>query len=138
VTRDEHKKNHARTIYAEFLERNGREKEAQRVLELASSYTFANEPLGRKLWDEGRHEEALEKYIRLAAGAPGYRKYIKLDSLYATVHSEPNDLESRIAALRIVTGTPVTDREFVDIRGMRHSISGLSGSKVVITAFSPT
>ena len=112
--------------------------EAAKVFELASSYTFANEPLGRRLWEEGKHEEALEKYIFLSAGAPGYRKYIKLDSLYATVHPEPNDLETKIAALRIVDGPAVPDREFVDIRGMKHSIAGYGGTKLVITAFSPT
>jgi tetratricopeptide (TPR) repeat protein len=138
VTRDEHRKNHARTIYAEFLEADGREDEAIEVLELASSYTFANAPLGSRLWDEEKYEEALAKYIYLAAGAPGYRKYIKLDSLYATVHPEPNDLDARVAALRIVDGPQVPDREFVDIRGMSHSIAGYRGSKVVITAFSPT
>ncbi len=138
VTHDEHRKNHARTIYAEFLEAGGREEESAEVLELASSYTFANAPLGRRLWEEEKNEEALEKYIYLAAGAPGYRKYIKLDSLYATIHPEPNDLEARIAALRVVKGTQVPDREFVDIRGMRHSIAGYRGRKLVITAFSPT
>lgn len=138
VTRDEHRKNHARTIYAEFLEAQGREEEAFAELELASSYTFANATLGRIFWDEGKQEEALERYIYLAAGAPGYRKYIKLDSLYAVVNSEPNDLEVKIAALRIVNGPQVPDRAFVDIRGMRHSIAGYRGTKLVITAFSPT
>ncbi len=138
VTDDEHRKNHARTIYAEFLEAGERGEEAAAVLELASSYTFANAPLGRMLWDEGNREEALEKYISLSAGAPGYRKYIKLDSLYAIVHPEPNDLESRIAELRIIDGPQIPDREFVDIRGMQHSISGYRGTKMVITAFSPT
>jgi len=135
---DEHRKNHARTVYAEFLEAQGREKEAEEILELASSYTFANELLGRMLWEEGKHEEALGRYIYLAAGAPGYRKYIKLDSLYATVYPEPNDLGSRIAALRVIDGPQIPDREFVDIRGMRHSISGYRGRKLVITVFSPT
>ena len=138
VTDDEHRKNHARTIYAEFLEASGREEEAAEVLALASSYTFANAPIGRRLWEEDRREEALERYIFLAAGAPGYRKYIKLDSLYSVVYPSSNDLESRIAALRIVDGPQIPDREFVDIRGMRHSISGYRGAKVVITAFSPT
>ncbi|MCK4548997.1 MAG: hypothetical protein KAU49_02470 [Candidatus Krumholzibacteria bacterium] len=138
VTHDKHKKNHARTIYAEFLEAGGREEKSAELLELASSYILANAPLGRRLWKEEKHEEALEKFIYLAAGAPGYRKYIKLDSLYAIVHPEPNDLEARIAALRVVEGTQVPDREFVDIRGMRHSISGYSGKKLVIAAFSPT
>ena len=138
VTDDQHRKNHARTIYAEFLEEQERGEEAAAVLELASSYTFANAPLGRILWEEGKHKEALEKYIHLAAGAPGYRKYIKLDSLYATVHPEPNNLESRIAELRIIDGPQIPDRKFVDIRGMRHSISGYLGTKMVITAFSPT
>ena len=138
VTDDEHRKNHARTIYGEFLEKNGRSEEAVKVFELASSYTFANEPLGRMLWEEGRHEEALEKYIYLSAGAPGYRKYIKLDSLYATVHPEPNDLETRISALRVVSGPEIPDMEFVDIRGARHTIEGYRGTKLVITAFSPT
>jgi len=108
------------------------------VLELASSYTFANAPAGRRLWEEERREEALERYIYLAAGAPGYRKYIKLDSLYAIVYPEANDLETRIAAHRIVDGMQIPDREFVDIRGMRHSIYGYRGAKMVITAFSPT
>ncbi len=138
VTDDEHRKNHARTIYAEFLEANGRQEEAAEVLALASSYTFANAPIGRRLWEEERREEALERYIFLAAGAPGYRKYIKLDSLYSVVYSLSNDLESRIAALRIIDGPQIPDREFVDIRGMRHSISGYRGFKMVITAFSPT
>jgi hypothetical protein len=138
VTGDEHRKNHARTIYAEFLEAGDRGEEAAEVLELASSYTFANAPLGRGLWDEGKREEALERYISLAAGAPGYRSYVKLDSLYAIVHPAPNDLESRIAALRIVDGPQIPDMEFVDIRGMRHSISVYRGTKMVITAFSPT
>jgi hypothetical protein len=138
VTDDEHRKNHARTIYAEFLEANGREEEAAEVLALASSYTFANATIGRRLWEEDRREEALERYIFLAAGAPGYRKYIKLDSLYSVVYSSSNDLESRIAALRIVDGPQIPAREFVDIRGMRHSISGYRGLKMVITAFSPT
>ncbi len=138
VTDDEHRKNHARTIYAEFLEANGREEEAAEVLALASSYTFANATIGRRLWEEDRREEALERYIFLAAGAPGYRKYIKLDSLYSVVYSPSNDLESRIAALRIVDGPQIPAREFVDIRGMRHSISGYRGLKMVITAFSPT
>ena len=138
VTDDEHRKNHARTIYAEFLEANGREEEAAEALALASSYTFANATIGRRLWEEDRREEALERYIFLAAGAPGYRKYIKLDSLYSVVYSPSNDLESRIAALRIVDGPQIPDREFADIRGMRHSISGYRGLKMVITAFSPT
>jgi tetratricopeptide (TPR) repeat protein len=138
VTQDEHRKNHARTIYAEFLEAQGRDEDAFVELELASSYTFANAPLGRILWDEGKREEALERYIYLAAGAPGYRKYIKLDSLYAVLHPGPNDLESRIAARRVFNGPQVPDREFVDIRGMRHSIAGYRGTKLVITAFSPT
>jgi len=135
---DEHRKDHARTVYAEFLEAQGRDEEEAAILELASSYTFANEPLGRMLWEEGKQEEALDRYIFLAAGAPGYRKYIKLDSLYATVHPEPNDLDSKIAALRVIDGPKIPDREFVDIRGMRHSISGYRGTKLVITAFSPT
>ena len=138
VTGDEHRKNHARTIYAEFLEAGGRGDEAGEVLELASSYTFANEQTGRRLWEEDRREEALERYVYLVAGAPGYRKYIKLDSLYAIVYPSANDLESKIAAFRIVDGPQIPDREFVDIRGMRHSISGYRGLKVVITAFSPT
>ncbi len=138
VTDDEHRKNHARTIYAEFLEDGGREEEAAEVLELASSYTFANAPIGRRLWEEDRREEALERYIFLAAGAPGYRKYIKLDSLYSVVYPSSNNLESKIAALRIVDGPQIPDREFVDIRGMRHSIYEYRGSKVVITDFSPT
>ena len=138
VTDDEHRKNHARTIYAEFLEAGGREEESAEVLALASSYTFANAPIGRRLWEEDRREEALERYVILAAGAPGYRKYIKLDSLYSIVYSSSNDLESKIAALRIVDGPQIPDREFVDTRGMRHSISGYHGSKMVITAFSPT
>ena len=138
VTEEGQRKNHAMTVYGEFLEKNGRGEEAMKVLELASSYTFANEPLGRKFWEEGRHEEALERYIRLAAGAPGYRKYIKLDSLYATVHPEPNDLETRISALRVVSGPEIPDMEFVDIRGARHTIEGYRGTKLVITAFSPT
>lgn len=138
VTDDELRKNHARTIYAEFLEAGDRGEEAAEVLELASSYTFANAPLGTRLWDEGMREEALEKYILLSAGAPGYRKYIKLDSLYAIVHPAPNDLESRIAALRIVDDPQIPEMEFTDIRGMRHSISGYRGTKMVIAAFSPT
>ncbi len=138
VSEDEHRKNHARTIYAEFLEADGCEEKAAEVLELASSYTFANAPIGRRLWEEDRREEALERYIFLAAGAPGYRKYIKLDSLYSVVYPSSNDLESKIGVLRIVYGPQIPDREFVDIRGMRHSISGYRGSKVVITAFSPT
>ena len=138
VTHDEHRKNHARTIYAEFLESEGREEDAGAALELASPYTFANEPLGRMLWDDGKKEEALDRYIFLAAGAPGYRKYIKLDSLYAVVHSEPNDLETRIAAVRVFDGPVAPDRKFVDIRGMSHSIAEYRGTKLVITAFSPT
>ncbi len=138
VTGDEHRKNHARTVYAEFLEAGGREEDAAELLELASSYTFANALIGRRLWEEDRREEALERYIFLAAGAPGYRKYIKLDSLYSVVYSSSNDLESKIAALRIGGGPQIPDREFVDIRGMRHSIYGYHGSKMVITAFSPT
>ncbi len=138
VTGDEHRKNHARTVYAEFLEAAGRGDDSAEVLELASSYTFATAPAGRRLWEEERREEALERYIYLAAGAPGYRKYIKLDSLYAIVYPDANDLETKIAALRIVDGMQIPDREFVDIRGMRHSIYGYRGSKMVITAFSPT
>jgi hypothetical protein len=138
VTEDEHRKNHARTVYAEFLEAKGRGDESAEVLELASSYTFANALLGRMLWDENRREEALEKYIYLAAGAPGYRNYIKLDSLYAIVYPDAGDLEAKIAAIRINDGPQIPDRDFVDIRGKRHSMSGYRGSKLVITAFSPT
>jgi len=138
VTDDEHRKNHARTIYAEFLEEQGREEEAAEMYGLASGYTFANAPIGRKLWDEGSREEALERYIRLSAGAPGYRGYIKLDSLYSVVYPDAKDLDSRIAASRVSDGPVAPDSEFVDIRGMRHSMAGYRGTKVVVTAFSPT
>jgi hypothetical protein len=138
VTRDELKKNHARTVYGEFLEKDNRGEEALEVLGKASAYTFANEPLGRIMWEKGEREKALDSYIRLAAGAPGYRKYIGLDSLYATVHPEPNDLDKRIAAARIFDGRLLPDREFVDIHGARHSIEGYRGGKMVILAFSPT
>jgi hypothetical protein len=138
VAGDDLKKNHARTVYAEFLDKKGRADEAADLLELASAYTFANEPAGRMLWNEGKREEALEKYIRLAAGAPGYRGYIALDSLYSLVYPSAGDLDSRIDAVRVFEGEKVPDREFVDIRGKRHSIAGYSGAKIVITAFSPT
>ena len=38
----------------------------------------------------------------------------------------------------IIDGPLAPDREFVDIRGMSHSIAGYRGTKVVVTAFSPT
>jgi tetratricopeptide (TPR) repeat protein len=140
VTGDPVKKDHARTVYAGFLEKQGRRDEALEMVRKASDYTFANEMIGRDLWEKGEREKALDAYIRLVAGAPGYRKYSKLDSLYTLVYPDASDLDSRLAAERIVEGggDPLPDMKFVDINGRCHSISGYRGRKLVITAFSPT
>jgi len=129
---------HARTVYAEFLSARGRGEEALEQLQRASAYPFANRALGERLWESGERAAAVEAYIRLAAGVPGARAAVKLDSLHALVHPGSPDLERRIQAERIELGPQLPQASFVDAGGRRHSIPASSGAKLVLVAFSPT
>lgn len=138
VTSDPLRRSHARTVYAGFLERQGKEEEAFGQLELAASYPFADRKLAERFWERGDREEAIEAWIRLVAEVPGAFEYIRLDSLYAIASPGAADLSERIAAERIAAGALLPDRSFIDIRGRSHSIEGYRGTKLVIVAFSPT
>ncbi|MBN1163814.1 MAG: hypothetical protein JXB45_04500 [Candidatus Krumholzibacteriota bacterium] len=137
-TDDTFQKNHVRMVYGEYLNKQDRKEEAYAVLSQASEYAFANEILGGYLWEDDRREDALAAYIKLVAGVPGTREGIKLDSLYALVHPGLGDLEDKISKSRIIDKGMIPDMDFVDIRGHHHNLRGYRGTKLVITAFSPT
>jgi len=138
VTSDPLRRSHARTVYAGFLEKQGKEEESFEQLELAASYPFADRKLAERLWEQGDRDAAIEAWIRLGAEVPGALEHVRLDSLYAVASPGAADLAERIAAERIAAGDELPDRSFIDIRGRRHSIYGYRGTKLVIVAFSPT
>lgn len=137
-TKDRFKKDHILSVLAEFYEKEKRNKEAYETALLASEYPFANQVIGRYLWEEGEREESLNAYIKLVAGAPGYGHYVKLDSLYSLVYPGAEDLEDKIFEQRLFDEGVVPDMEFTDLEGKIYSISGFRGAKLVITAWSPT
>ncbi|MBN2070281.1 MAG: hypothetical protein JW814_02400 [Candidatus Krumholzibacteriota bacterium] len=137
-TEDRFKKNHILTVLAELEDKAGRSDEAYETALRASDYTFANELVGRALWERGERKESLEAYIRLAAGAPGYGEHIRLDSLYALVYQDTDHLKGKILDKRLNDEGPVPDWDFIDIRGRKHRISEYRGTKLVISAWSPT
>lgn len=137
-TEDPFKKSHIMYVYGELLDKLGKREEAVDVLSGVSGYVFANEILGEALWEEGKREEAIEAYVRLAAGAPGMKQKVKLDSLYAVVYPGEDGLDGKLMDARINDEGEVPDMDFVDIEGKRHSISAYRGQKLVISAWSPT
>ena len=137
-TEDLFKKNHILSVLAEFYEKEKRDKDAYETALMASEYPFANQVIGRYLWEKGEREESLRAYIRLVAGAPGYGHYVKLDSLYSLVYPGTDDLEGKILEQRLSDEGPVPDMEFTDLEGKIYTISGFRGTKLVITAWSPT
>ncbi len=137
-TDDQLKKDHIHSVLAELYDREGTREKAFDILQKASRYTFSNELLGRYLWEKGDREKALESYIRLVAGAPGYREHVRLDSLYALVYPGLENLENRILKDRFGDEGLVPDMSFTDIRGRIHTISDYRGIKLVISAWSPT
>ena len=137
-TEDLFKKNHILSVLAEFYEKEKRDKDAYETALMASEYPFANQVIGRYLWEKGEREESLRAYIRLVAGAPGYGHYVKLDSLYSLVYPGTDDLEEKILEQRLSDEGPVPDMEFTDLEGKIYTISGFRGTKLVITAWSPT
>ena len=129
---------HAMALIGKHLVDNGRTEEAHGILKEAVEYPLANEPLGQILWDEGRREEALEAYIRLAAGVPSMRSDLSLDSLFALVYTVPSDLDTQIIEKRITDEGPIPDRVFVDLQGRSHRLSDYRGTKLVVNIWNPT
>lgn len=138
VAPDTLRRSHARTVYAEFLERRGLAGEAAAQLEAAAGYPFADMELAPRLWERGDRDAAIRAWIRLAARVPGARTKVGLDSLYAIADPGAGDLDERIADARIYDGPRLPGRTFVDIGGTVHSLERLRGTKLVIVAFSPT
>ncbi len=137
-TEDPVKRNHIVSVLAEFYEKSGKDTEAYETALKASEYPFANRIIGGYLWEKGERDKALEAYIRLAAGAPGYAHYVRLDSLYTLAYPGADDLGEKILQARLIDEGPVPDMEFTDIEGRSYSISGFKGTKLVISAWSPT
>ena len=137
-TEDRFKKNHILSVLAELYEKEKRYDDAYETAMLASEYPFANQLIGRHLWEKGEREESLRSYIKLVAGAPGYGDYVKLDSLYSLVYPEADDLEDKILDQRLSDEGPVPDMEFTDLEGKVYTLSKYRGTKLVINAWSPT
>ncbi|MBN1884718.1 MAG: hypothetical protein JW876_04240 [Candidatus Krumholzibacteriota bacterium] len=123
--------------YGEFLAERGREREAEAVLRQAGG-SAASEPLGRILLLRGEREAAIDAFVLAAAGMPGARKRVSLDSLYAAVYPGRGDLDERLLAARIVDGPVLDPVEFVDIDGGRHWLGGRRDGAQVVVAWSPT
>ncbi|MBN2183778.1 MAG: hypothetical protein JW746_00470 [Candidatus Krumholzibacteriota bacterium] len=137
-TEDRSKKNHILSVLAGYYETEKRDKDAYETALLASEYPFANQVIGRYLWENGEREESLRAYIRLVAGAPGYGHYVKLDSLYSLVYPGKDDLEDKIIEQRLSDEGPLPEMEFTDLEGKIYKLSRFRGTKLVITAWSPT
>lgn len=124
--------------YGTFLEAEGRTDEAFDVLAKATAYGYANEVLGRLLWERGEHEAAIEAYLRFAAVVPAARGKINLDSLYAIVYEGLGNLPREIITRRIFDGELLPDEDFVDIEGRQFNLGDYRGSPLVLFVFSPT
>ncbi len=124
--------------YGVFLEAEGRTDEALEVLAKAAAYGYANEVLGRMLWERGEREAAIEAYLRFAAMVPAARGKINLDSLYAIVHADAGNLTGEIMMRRIFDGGLLPDEDFVDIEGRQFNLGDYRGSPLVLFVFSPT
>ncbi|HSG29619.1 MAG TPA: hypothetical protein VLA34_14150, partial [Candidatus Krumholzibacterium sp.] len=138
LTDDPYKSAHARSVYGEFLIASGRKEEAIKVLEQAGTYPFANEVLASHYWETGEREKAIEAYIHYVSGAPGAREHVNVDSLYAVVYPDRDDLDARIEAAMIIDEGVIPDAGFSDLRGKTHTLSGYRGTILVVTAWSPT
>jgi tetratricopeptide (TPR) repeat protein len=130
-------KRYATALAGSVLKAQGRLAEAKRYLTAAAGDYHADGLLAGMLWQEGRREEAIELYIRSAARMPGMRESVRLDSLYALVYPGGKDLDSRIMSSRIGDEGPMPEGVFVDLRGKRHDLSKLKGTKIVLYALSP-
>jgi len=135
---DPHAKSNAIANAGAVLDQQGKKDEAKRYLAMAAGNPEADGLLAKILWAEGRRDEALDLYIRGAAGMPGAREMERLDSLYAIVHPGAKDLGQRIMALRIGDEGPLPGATFVDLDGRAYDLAKLRGTKIVINALSPT
>ncbi len=129
---------HAMAVLGEHLRKVGRDKEAFDILEQAVDYPYANEPLGRILWERGEREKALEAYIRYTAGVPEGRGDLALDSLYALVYPGSSGLDAEIIKRRITDEGPLGDQDFVDLEGRKYRLSDYLGTKLVVNIWNPT
>ncbi len=124
--------------YGMFLDAGGRTDEALEVLAKAAAYGYANEVLGRILWERGEHEAAIEAYLRFAAMVPAARGKINLDSLYAIADDGAGNLADEIMARRIFDGELLPDEDFIDIEGRQFNLGDYRGSPLALFVFSPT
>jgi hypothetical protein len=135
---DPHAKANANANAGAVFDQQGKKEEAKKYLAMAALSPEADGLLANILWSEGKRDEALDLYIRGAAGMPGARAEEKLDSLYAIVHPDAKDLGERIMALRIGDEGPLPGAAFVDLDGRAYDLAKLKGTKIVINALSPT
>ena len=138
LSADPHAKSNAIANAGAVLDQQGKKEEAKRYLAMAAGNPDADGLLAKILWAEGKRDEALDLYIRAAAGMPGARDEEKLDSLDAVVHPGATDLGERIMALRIGDEGPLPGAVFVDLDGRAYDLAKLKGTKIVINALSPT
>ncbi len=125
-------------ILGEALYRSGRQDSAMKVLMDSRGSPFSGRYIGEILWKRGQREEALEYYMNLAAGVPGMRDRVGLDSLYALVYPDkPGDLDREILKKRIGERKLLHDGEFAGISGRIYDLSSFRGKKLVIGAWSP-
>jgi hypothetical protein len=120
------------------LYRKGETGRAMDILSDSGENPFSGQLTGKILWKRGQREKALEAFIDMAAGAPGMRSAVSLDSLYALVYPDKaGQLDAKILQERIGDKRLLHDGEFTDTDGKLHRLSDLRGSKVVISAWSP-
>lgn len=128
----------AQAVLATHIESSGRREEAFDLALQASGNPYADELLGRLLWEDGEREEALESYIRLVAGRPGARSEVALDSLYALVHESSRDLDKRIFEEMVSDEGALPDGRFVDLDGREYRLGEYDDTPLLIVIWSPT
>jgi tetratricopeptide (TPR) repeat protein len=131
-------KAHALAMAGSVLMEQDKYEEAKRYLAMAAGDPEADRSMGGMLWKEGKRDEALDLFIRSVARMPGAREIIRLDSLYAMVHPDAEDLDRRIMSLRIGDEGPMPEGVFSDLQGREFDLSKFKGTKIVLYALSPT
>ncbi len=126
-------------LYGELLAGRNKDDRAVEILSKSRDNVFSHRYLGDILWKRGEREKALSSYINLAAGVPGARDDVKLDSLFVLEHPEGCSLlDSLILEKRTGYKKLFQPREFYDASGRKHDLTEYRGSRLVIGAWSPT